>query len=410
MIKIEDRKPIASENGTLENHPAVKTPWDKLISFRETYRYVMRHNAGMGATFMQVLRIVVPDYEERCDAICEINRPDYYANYSIKAFQNVEREAKCIHPFIRGGYANPFAADHGDEALLMCGRVNDFGTYRTEKELDTCPWDIVGSEYCRCTTNYTQGMNDAWYDSTPGSASLDYHMVEARGCGDRHCRLIGECRDKYPMEPHAGWKCFGPIATEDFIKHTPGDECYSDPEQFRPENDFLYHSPTDATFTGAELLEAMAALPLGTNSIIPTLYGKEEDRAFIENVTKCVFEAAGKASFYEISAIKGMRDWLGVPGDVNDGRVLGGLVEVVLQSMLFNYKIVQFDEEAAVYEFSRHDLGRRMPLLCNAYLWMWHGMVKTLVGAEWSVWEDVENEPDENTLRLVIGKRVDKRM
>lgn len=40
----------------------------------------------------------------------------------------------------------------GDDALLMCGRCQDFGTYRCEKELDVCDWDIVGSELCRTTT------------------------------------------------------------------------------------------------------------------------------------------------------------------------------------------------------------------------------------------------------------------
>ena len=35
---------------------------------------------------------------------------------------------------------------------IMCGRCQDFGTYRCEKELDVCDWDIVGSELCRTTT------------------------------------------------------------------------------------------------------------------------------------------------------------------------------------------------------------------------------------------------------------------
>ena len=237
MIKIKDRMPIATEGGILPDHPAVKTPWDKLISFRDTYRYALRHNASIAASFMQVLRIIVPDYEERSNAICEVNIPTYYANYAIPAFRDVERDAKCIHPFIRGGYANAFAADHGDEALHMCGRVNDYSTYRTEKELDTCPWDIVGSEYCRCTTGYTRGMTAAWHDATPGSEMLEYHMVEARGCGDRHCRLIGESREKWPLEASGkgDWDCFGPIATEDMIKVTPEENCYSEPEQFREE-------------------------------------------------------------------------------------------------------------------------------------------------------------------------------
>lgn len=410
MKGIKNRLPLETETGVLANHPAVQTPWNKLISFRDTYRYAMRHNSSMAAVFMQVLRIIVPDYEERSDALCEVNRPTYYANYAIPAFQGVTRDTKCIHPFIRGGYTNAPEADHGDEALHMCGRVNDYSTFRTEKELDTCPWDIVGSEYCRCTTNYTQGMNQAWTDAAPGSPSLEYNMVEARGCGDRHCRLIGECRKKYPMPPKkGGWDCFGPIATDDLIKFTEEEGCYKDPQQFRPECDFLYRNPFNATFTGAEMFEAMAALPLGSNSIILTLYEKEKDTAKIENVTKCVFEAAGKMAFSEFAAIKGIRDWLGVPDGINDGRVLGGLIEVVLQTMLIDYEIVSFDENGAVYDINRWTLQREMPLLTKAYIWMWHGMAKTLMGADWSVWEDAEGVA-EGTLRIRIAKKVDKRM
>lgn len=412
MKTFKNRKPLETEKGVLIDYPAVQTPWGKLISFKDTYRYALRHNASVAATFMQVLRIVVPDYEERSNAICEVNRPTYYKNYSIPAFQDVTRDTKYVHPFVRGGYANAPEADHGDEALWMCGRVNDYGTFRTEKELDTCPWDIVGSEYCRCTTNYTQGMNQAWTDAVPGSESLDYNMVEARGCGDRHCRLIGESRKKYPIpgtENKPGWDCFGPIATDDLRKVTSEENCYTDPQQMRPECDYLYHSPFDATFTAAEMYEAMAALPLGSNSIIPTLYAMEKDETKIENVTKCVFEAAGKAAFAEFSSIKGMRDLLGVPGDLNDGRVMGGVIELVLQSLLLDYEIVSFDEKGAVYDINRWALQREMPLLTKAYIWMWHGMVKTLVSADWSVWED-KNEVEEGTLRIRVQKKIDKFM
>lgn len=412
-MRVTDRKSLNGQRGVLEDHPAIATPWHRLIPLCEAHPYALRHNASIAASFMQVLRIVEPDYLTRSDLLCTVNRPNYYETFKIDAFRNVERDAKSIHPFIRGGYANAFAADHGDEALFMCGRVNDYSTYRTEKELDTCPWEIVGSEYCRCTTNYTQDMNDAWSEVTPGSVSLEYNMVEARGCGDRHCRLIGESREKWPLpsKEHPS-DCFGPIATGDYIKYTKEEDCYSVPQEYREETRGIYLSPTDARFTPAELYEAMAALPEGTNSIIRVLDAitAEKDEGFIANVVKCVFEAAGKASFAERACIQGMRDWLGVPEGLNDGRVLGGLMEVQLQSMIVGYEIVSFDEDGAVYDIARPNLERKLKWLGAAYKSLWHGMAKTLVGAEWSVWEDESTLDDKNTMRLRVQRKIDKHM
>ena len=404
---IKDRLPIKTEAGVLPDHPAVKTPWDKLLSFRETYAYAMRHNATVAAMFMQVLRIIIPDYEERSEALCEVNLPNYKANYSIPEFQDVTRETKTVPPFVSGAYTSVVEADHGDEGLLMCGRVNDYSTYRTEKELDTCPWDIVGSEYCHCTTCFSQGMGEAWGEAV-GQGLYEFNMIEARGCGDRHCRIVGEDRTKFPMPPKKNMHDnFGPIATQDLIKVTPEEDCYSIPQQFRPECNYLYHNGFNAEFTGAQLFEAMASMPLGSNNIIPTLLAKEPDQEKIFHVTKCVFEAAGKMAFSETSAIKGMRDWLGVPGDVHDGRVLGGYIEVVLQSILCDYKIAEFNKDRVVYNISLSGLQRYFELLTHAYLSMWNGMVKTLVSTEWAVWRETENV-DKRTLRLVIGKKIDK--
>jgi hypothetical protein len=38
---------------------------------------------------------------------------------------------------------------------------------------------IVGSEYCRCTTNYTQDMQDAWTEVTPGSEGKRQKRIRA---------------------------------------------------------------------------------------------------------------------------------------------------------------------------------------------------------------------------------------
>jgi hypothetical protein len=45
--------------------------------------------------------------------------------------------------------------------------------------------------------------------------------------------------------------------------------------------------------------------------------------------------------------------------------------------------------------------------LCEAHLYMWQGMVKTLVNAQWSVWE--EDSP-KGKMRIKIAKKIDKFM
>ena len=45
--------------------------------------------------------------------------------------------------------------------------------------------------------------------------------------------------------------------------------------------------------------------------------------------------------------------------------------------------------------------------LCEAHLYMWQGMVKTLVNAQWSVWE--EDSP-KGKMRIKIARKIDKFM
>jgi len=48
------------------------SPWDKLVSFKETYHYAARCNALMAASFYDVLRIVEPDYRTRTQLVGEL--------------------------------------------------------------------------------------------------------------------------------------------------------------------------------------------------------------------------------------------------------------------------------------------------------------------------------------------------
>ena len=63
----------------------------------------------------------------------------------MKQYGKPQMAQHNVHPFCRGSFVGALVGDSDDDALLMCGRVQDFGTYRAEKELDVCDWDIVGS-------------------------------------------------------------------------------------------------------------------------------------------------------------------------------------------------------------------------------------------------------------------------
>ena len=69
--KIDDRLPKEVGAKSLPLHPAIKTPWEKLISFHDAYHYACRHHAVIGAVYQEVLRILVPDYDERCTLMCK---------------------------------------------------------------------------------------------------------------------------------------------------------------------------------------------------------------------------------------------------------------------------------------------------------------------------------------------------
>lgn len=109
----------------------------------------------------------------------------------------------------------------------------------------------------------------------------------------------------------------------------------------------------------------------------------------------------------EAFAVEGLRSWLGVPREVNDGRVLGGYIEVILQSILAPYTVVAFNKDEVIYDIDRAAFNRKLDGLTTAYNAMWYGMVKTLVSPEWFVWEETENVPAE-TYRVHIGRKIDK--
>ena len=405
---IDERIPQNSGEGAgFKTFNAVQTPWNKLFSYQEALHYASRFEAVLSAAATQALRIMVPDYETRAQMMCE----EAYQRLYVTGQYYGDDDGFGIHPFMCGQFAGALIGDKGDDALLMCGRCQDFGTYRAEKELDVCDWDICGSELCRTTTMSLQGQANASAERRRKGPTMDYLMVEAKGCGDRHCRIIAESREKYPAPPHKLWESIGPAVTDEYKKFTEEEDCVAESMMFREECNYRFVNGTNnETDSSNQMINLSTAASL---YILPAV-AEAVKRGYVtrdtaDHILKCVLEAAGKAMFGERYAIRACREWLGVPDSVGeDGRLLGGLMEVLLQSLVCGYEVEAFSKDEVILVIDRGGLAiGATQEICEAHLWMWNGMVKTLVNAMWSVWE--EDSPA-GKLRVKIAKKIDKFM
>ncbi|MBQ9075669.1 MAG: hypothetical protein IJY32_06885 [Mogibacterium sp.] len=406
--KIDGRIPQNSGDGAgIKQYNAVQSPWNKLMSYQDALHYASRFESVLSAAVAQAYRIIIPDYATRASEMCK----EAYGRLLYTGMNYPNDDGFGIHPFMCGSYPGALIGDKGDDALLMCGRCQDFGTYRCEKELDVCDWDICGSELCRATTMSLQGQADATASRHRKGHKLDYMMVEAKGCGDRHCRIIAENREKYPAPDHELWESFGPAVSDEYKKYTEEEDCVSESMMFREECNYRFvngtNNETDSSNQMVNLSTAASLYLLpAIDNAVKLEYTTAENAEWIK---KCVLEAAGKAMFGERYAIRACREWLGVPDSIGeDGRVLGGVIEMLLQSLVCGYEIEAFNKDEVIYVINRGDLAiTGTQSLCEAHLYMWNGMVKTLVNAMWSVWE--EDSP-KGKMRIRIGKKIDKFM
>lgn len=93
---------------------------------------------------------------------------------------------------------------------------------------------------------------------------------------------------------------------------------------------------------------------------------------------------------------------------MEDGRVLGGYIEMLLQMLQVPYEIKAFNEEEVIYDIDYKKFERMTQYLVPAYLALFYGMCRTLVNAEWFCWRETEGVSDD-ILRLKIGKKIDFR-
>ena len=76
-----------------------------------------------------------------------------------------------------------------------------------------------------------------------------------------------------------------------------------------------------------------------------------------------------------------------------------------LQCCHVQYDVEAFNKEECIYVIDRKALANNMPKMVDAYVWFWYGITKSLVNAQWSLWE--EDSPEEK-LRIKIAKKIDK--
>ena len=287
----------------------------KLIPEEEAYRQLNRQIAAMTANLFQVMRIFEPSWEKRTEAICDIanmmnmavaGTPEEqkdYVNASLYEAFNIPELCE------KSSWLGGITGDSGDEWENMAGRVVQFTRNRVEKELDTCPWDIVGSELCNMTTSmFTANFDLASSKGTENEVALN--MCQARGCGNKHCRVVAERRDVYGL-PKQGWL--------DHMQQ-PVDPIHDTPrERMVKEGQCLRNGQYTQNFGEETSLEKayhwVAQMGWVWSIQFPMMAIKDmaPDEDEFLRVFRIVFATAGKNQFIDPFAKEGLRSYLGVP-------------------------------------------------------------------------------------------------
>lgn len=392
----------------LDSHKAVETVWGKLIPEKDAYRYAVREIAAFCSNIFQVMRILEPDFDMRTEAICEMS---YNLNMGVSGeeYLNTFYDDWNIPEFCeKSAWLGAIFGDYGDEAENMAGRVIQFTKDRVEKELDTCPWDIVGAELCNMTT----AMFTANFDlANGGENDVSLNMCEARGCGDRHCRVVAERRSTFGL-PKQG-----------FLDHmgTPVMPVHDTPEERTVKDGQILRNGQYSNAFGEEhsleydyrwLCEFgwawCVAFPLAVIRDLP-----DDEEEFLR-IFRIIFSTAGKNLFMEPFTKRAVRDWLGVPDSIgeNDPRIMGAYIKTLMDCQLVPNELDAFTKDEVRIKVKTDDFNGRFEMapmdeLAIGYEVLWHNAVKTLVSTEWSCWFE---GMDDEEMTIVVARKIDKRM
>ena len=347
----------------LDSRKCFATAWGKLITEEEAYRQLNRQIAAFTANLFQVMRIFEPSWEKRTEAICSIANMMNMAVAGTPEQQKDHVNASLYEAFNipelceKSSWLGGITGDSGDEWENMAGRVIQFTRNRVEKELDTCPWDIVGSELCNMTTSmFTANFDLASSHGTDNEVSLN--MCQARGCGNKHCRVVAERRDVYNL-PQQGWL--------DHMQQ-PVDPIHDTPrERMVKEGQCLRNGQYTQSFGEETSLEQayhwVAQMGWVWSVQFPMMAIKDmaPDEDEFLRVFRIVFATAGKNQFIDPFAKEGLRSYLGVPHELddNDGRLLGGYIRYMLDVQQVPYTMERWTKDETWIRVKNEDFTAR---------------------------------------------------
>lgn len=368
----------------------MSSPWGAIKGFKETYDFMMRHAALHGVASMNAFKIVEPDYVTRQNAMTlawQSGSDVMWAENDPFGLHKNFIETYDIPPFLKKGvYTSAIFADYGDSIMTMPGHIwyatNDF----MEKEIHACPLDIIGPDACDLSNAGGQHICRA-----VAHCGTNHYLAERRGNGDPYCLAHIESVKKYGAHKNPDdydWEQYGPPAAETRA-----------PEKGQPHKkncDYFdtgeYVSPLGAVLTAGKMYQDATADCLGYSGHaiegMRVVLGTDEVKwAQANTILDVMFDTAGKHLFGNATAIKEVRDWMNVPSDINDGRVLGSFMSMILQSRNVAHEFTEFSAERTVIECDKLALEHfgRYPEFDRTYVAYFNGMAKTLVSTEWVV-------------------------
>ena len=366
----------------VDTHRGVETAFGKIIPEKEAYSYCLRTIAAFSANIFQVMRVLNDDWEDRTSQICEIANMMNCAACSgseeelfdyLNAFYDEWNIPELVK---RAAWIGAIWGDYGDEAEDMAGRVIQFTEDRVEKELDSCPWDIVGSEMCNMTTAMFTANFDIAAGAEHGEITNDValNMCEARGCAPSERR----------------------------VKHAQGLRNGQYTNAFGEENslEWQYNWVAQMGWVWSISFPLIAIRDMA-----------DDDDEF-ERILKIVFATAGKNSFIDPFAREGLRNWLDIPREIgdNDPRVMGAYIQAILGCQLVPYEFEAFDADGVEIRVDQETFTGRFEMapldeITLGYEAQWNGACHTLVSPEWSVWID----EDDDDFIINVGRKVDDR-
>ena len=410
---ISDVRMIDDDSG-LRLFRGMISPWDAVKSFKETYMFQTRSAALMIVAAMNTLQIVEPDQEKRQKLLSGWWKQDMLKTWGPKDELGQVAQFEwdySIPPFIKKSmYRQANYADWGDEMQAMPGYVRYASSDHVEKEVHQCWMDIAGPDAGDLSQGGGQYFCKGLYDKFgSGYENSNLYLVQRKCAGDPVCRVVWENREKFGEHANKDgedWEQWGPPKCgycEDF--HGPK----------KKEAEFLnegyFTAALGQEFTAGQMFQMNSgwARPYVNQTIeAMRIRGGGQVSEGDMHALRCMLDATGKVQFGEFVTRKAAREWMNVPAEIDDGRVMGAYISMLWQAQALEWTFAEFSEERTVIDCdpTRLFMYGTYPELLDLYEALFNGMVKTLVDCQWVVKADREFLEEENMVRFIICKEV----